>query len=729
MSNGTPSPFPIVVLGDSIQWGQGLRPGVSGAPSDKMAELVGATLATNSTVVTGWTGGAGLSLSVLRFAHSSATINGALPASASGPVPVSGTTAFPAGEVPATPSTILDQIRGAPAALASMNPPVQASSVPLVILDGGINDVGVFGSILNPFTAPGAVAAMANAACGGTLITPGAAAFFPAGTTTGRMSTLLTLVGTSFPNAVIVVTGYYDILSPFSALTGLIVAVGFLSGSVVPELLLPGGWLAAALAGTMSASSATAGVIANCVAFRATSNASLASAVALANAAPGGTFTAGSLSAPRFLFVPSPFTPVNALFTGGSNGADETTLTAPAFLWGFNPSLATIGSLIDSSVVAGSVVGGIFGFLGGGIVGSTVGSTAGALAGAAVAITAIMAVLAPVDEVAAPRAGVCGGALVCNLASVGHPNIEGEKAYAGAIAPPLITLFGTTLPAIGVTGVITAVSQGCLIATAALGSPQAAQVDRIRRLRDEVVARSRLGREVVAATAEEYYAFSPVIAARMRSSVEVRERVRRFVVSPLLGFGELLTRWAAAVDDQAFVQTLARTLDASLEDLACGGIAAGSVGAAANEIARLNVGRARKLWQRTEPHAAEKVELAELGELVSYFNAVSSAKVPAEGRYVNVLLLEPLKLYWELLRDRAAGTPLASNHFRFATGLSRWVTDVAALVLHTGLSVADVGADVRMLADLFGAKQSSRQVFEASLGRARSSEGKSHESR
>src|SRR5579862_2815907 len=229
--------LPIVVLGDSIQWGQGLRPGAPGAPSDKMAELVGAALAASPAVVAGWSGGTGISITVSRFASSGATISGGL-GTPTPLTPVTATTAFPAGEVPGPVPTVLDQATGA----ATVIP---ASSVRLVILDGGINDVGLFTSILNPLVSPSTITAMATAACGGTL-SSAATAFLPPGATAGNMSAVLTALGRSFPSAVFVVTGYYDILSAFSDLMGLLFAVGLLAGSVTPELLLPGGWLISA---------------------------------------------------------------------------------------------------------------------------------------------------------------------------------------------------------------------------------------------------------------------------------------------------------------------------------------------------------------------------------------------------------------------------------------------------------------------------------------------------
>lgn len=451
-----PITMPIIVLGDSIQWGQGLRPSISGAPaSDKMAELIGANLQRNSIIPSPATG-----FSVMRFAQSGATINS--PPNTTVDV---GVTPFPAGEVPAVliqppPPTILNQVTGAQQWLALFNETNSYNSIPLVILDGGINDVGL-SILLNPSSDQATVRAMTNAACGGELNVSGAGAFVGANATTGQMSNLLTAVGSAFPNAVVVVTGYYDILSRSSDLMGLLAAVGALVGTLVSDILGPAGWLASVLSGNMVASDAVAPVIANCAAFKSTSDASLASAVALANAAPKGSFSAQvngvTMTAPRFIFVPAQFQAVNALFTGGSNGADETTNTAPAFLWGFNPTPAEINAIVDSNVGNGSNLGGLIGSIFGGPLGGIVGSLQGALNGAEAAMQTILSSLSPVDEVASSRLGPKGacalsgnnGAIPCDLASVGHPNIEGEAAYAAAIFNRLFVMFGTTLPNMG----------------------------------------------------------------------------------------------------------------------------------------------------------------------------------------------------------------------------------------------------------------------------------------
>jgi hypothetical protein len=69
------------------------------------------------------------------------------------------------------------------------------------------------------------------------------------------------------------------------------------------------------------------------------------------------------------------------------------------------------------------------------------------------------------------------------------------------------------------------VLHGCFIATAAYGSPFAADVARLRRLRDERLYGSALGRILIAS----YYALSPPLAA----AISVDDRLRALVRTAL----------------------------------------------------------------------------------------------------------------------------------------------------------------------------------------------------
>jgi lysophospholipase L1-like esterase len=152
-------PYSMLVLGDSVTWGQGLLDG------QKMHDIVRRALAPARGPV-----------SCRLLAHSGAVIgvdSGATAGSCDGEVP----TSFP---------TILQQCDAA-----------SDTNVDLVILDGGINDIDIR-YILNPFTEEDDLADTTARFCG------------------KDMAVLLDRALTRFPAARIVVTSYYPILSQAS---------------------------------------------------------------------------------------------------------------------------------------------------------------------------------------------------------------------------------------------------------------------------------------------------------------------------------------------------------------------------------------------------------------------------------------------------------------------------------------------------------------------------------
>ena len=145
--------FRIVNIGDSIPWGQGLL------ENEKYDTQVAAALGA----------------SLQRFAHSGAVIDASSPGGAAN------------GEVPESHPTILEQCDAFTDS---------AGTVDLVLVDGGINDVGV-ATILNPLAIVPALASRIVIACH------------------DRMLTLLQKVSAKFtkPSCKILVTGYYVIIS------------------------------------------------------------------------------------------------------------------------------------------------------------------------------------------------------------------------------------------------------------------------------------------------------------------------------------------------------------------------------------------------------------------------------------------------------------------------------------------------------------------------------------
>jgi hypothetical protein len=164
--------FEMLVLGDSIMWGQGLK------DEQKF-----------SYRVEQWVRGRLPGIEVHRhvLAHSGAKIK-ANPAEDAKP-PTH-------GEVPNAYPSITAQLASAQAATFPVHPPLDRQNVALVLLDGGINDFGSK-AILNPDPTVGRawVRRITRERC------------------VDRMKELLPAVATAFPNAKVVITNYFQIVS------------------------------------------------------------------------------------------------------------------------------------------------------------------------------------------------------------------------------------------------------------------------------------------------------------------------------------------------------------------------------------------------------------------------------------------------------------------------------------------------------------------------------------
>ncbi len=176
--------YSIVALGDSVVWGQGLRNNqkfrttVANQISRRLNERV----------------------TLRNFSHSGAIIGGRPTGRAQA--------STLNGEVPSSAPTIRNQV-----ILARDNSNINPNNIDLIILDGGINDVGVT-TIINPVTNSNRLRATTVARF-------------------TRMVQLLREAANAFPNAKIVVTGYYPIVSNSSnpiSITALMVALGTMFG-------------------------------------------------------------------------------------------------------------------------------------------------------------------------------------------------------------------------------------------------------------------------------------------------------------------------------------------------------------------------------------------------------------------------------------------------------------------------------------------------------------------
>ncbi|MDQ6886082.1 MAG: hypothetical protein M3068_02185 [Gemmatimonadota bacterium] len=173
--------YHIVVIGDSIAWGQGLE------ERSKYPELVRAAIEKRL---------GGQPAVTWSFAHSGAVIRPDTTQDAKPPLP---------GEVPNSHPSITAQVEHArsylaqhPITDAAHAAPVYPENVALVIMDGGINDVGITSILtMDPTISDpeGWVRKLARERC------------------VERMRTLLPHVLGVFPNATVVVSGYYAIVS------------------------------------------------------------------------------------------------------------------------------------------------------------------------------------------------------------------------------------------------------------------------------------------------------------------------------------------------------------------------------------------------------------------------------------------------------------------------------------------------------------------------------------
>ena len=202
--DGQTRPFTMVCLGDSIMWGQGLQ------DSNKFSARVEAWLRTKLP---------GRPVQRFVYARSGATI---------GPdKEIPDRSRVEAwmndrryGEVPCSWPWVTEQVAVARADLASRVSPL---SVDLVLVDGGANDVGI-SNLLNPFGTEDGIRQMSTDKIA------------------RQMPGLLASIGNTFPNARILVTGYYPIVSESSDLAAvamLLAVVGAVVSPVALSLPLP----------------------------------------------------------------------------------------------------------------------------------------------------------------------------------------------------------------------------------------------------------------------------------------------------------------------------------------------------------------------------------------------------------------------------------------------------------------------------------------------------------
>jgi hypothetical protein len=251
-------PMQMLVFGDSVQWGQGLL------KTEKMYYLAREHLSLlNGSVA----------VSSVNLAHSGAEIgDGTEGTSQRAPLDIDGENIN--GESPSWKPTVRDQVRLWEG---------DGATVDYIVLDGGINDVELL-NILDTSDRRDGITALAHEMCH------------------DRMAALLADVMAKFPNARIIVTGYYPVISERTnpanpaQLTAAIAVLthGFFTDHVFPF-------------------AERRNLVANSRTFAAESTAALQAAVAEANAQSSGNPRV-FLAAPRFEEGESLFAPRSLLF-------------------------------------------------------------------------------------------------------------------------------------------------------------------------------------------------------------------------------------------------------------------------------------------------------------------------------------------------------------------------------------------------------------------------------
>lgn len=251
--------------------------------------------------------------------------------------------------------------------------------------------------------------------------------------------------------------------------------------------------------------------------------------------------------------------------------------------------------------------------------------------------------------------------MVTNALDVNNiePPARADENQLRAELSPALPARSTTSnanPGCGVCG--TGSGPKCLIVTAAYGTPRAAEVRALQLLRDTVFRRSVFGDAFFAQLLNEYYRFSPQVAAEMDASPQLRAQIRRILVEPLLDFlqiaeGYVRDGWRDNAAFEADVTTALRATRARF----------GTTQAMPWPAAEIHTGleqlRERLLAVGPTPPPPRAVARALAGELHAVLEYLAWVILAARSPTATVrwALLMPLTLYWSALAQHETAEP------------------------------------------------------------------------
>lgn len=201
----------------------------------------------------------------------------------------------------------------------------------------------------------------------------------------------------------------------------------------------------------------------------------------------------------------------------------------------------------------------------------------------------------------------------------------------------------------------------CIVASVASGSPYAANVNRLRRLRDDTLRRSTLGALFFEELFREYYAFSVEIARILVRDDAARGLVEQWLVRPLVGMLEVMKLYSfAPLDEQRLGEELLALLGEDREAFAGAAGSQGAVRAAAGMLDALAAGD-------VPPQLAVQMD-----EGTRRVCSILASWLPRSPQVVWGIL-EPLRLYREALLSFSARTEAATAGRWLATRIEQWL--------------------------------------------------------
>jgi hypothetical protein len=233
-------------------------------------------------------------------------------------------------------------------------------------------------------------------------------------------------------------------------------------------------------------------------------------------------------------------------------------------------------------------------------------------------------------------------------------------------------------------------SGNCFIVTAAYESPLAPEVRYLRKVRDLSLRQTRLGGSFFSCFNNEYYSYSPRIAAELRRSRRLRETVRIYLVEPFLTFLTLAEHVFQAEPHER--STFNEIGDRLIEAIPPHGyLIAPTIFECRDEVER---------WAKTKPSAA--------------FDANPPADVPDQIRYVFKLmaansreltisrwaLLDPLAIQAQMMLSARAGTGPVSLGEEFTIEVIEWLKTVP-MPRQSGEPPREIDSDLRQLRQEF----------------------------